>query len=66
MTTAEIPEVMASLDSRGRLVFFCIYCRTKHYHGAGYGHRQAHCEKPNSPYRKTGYYLVPNTEAARA
>lgn len=38
--------------------FYCRYCRTYHIHGAGEGHRVAHCHgNDTSPYYKTGYYL---------
>ncbi len=50
--------------------FWCPFCAAWHYHGAGPGHRGAHCltnqmqgnggssEKPtNSPFKATGYVL---------
>ena len=44
---------------------WCRFCRCWHLHGAGYGHRAAHCADLDrrcrpvvSPYKDTGYYLV--------
>lgn len=37
--------------------FWCPYCRKEHTHGAGAGHRVAHCPRP-TPLTATGYYLV--------
>lgn len=37
--------------------FYCEYCKRDHLHGAGLGHRSAHCDKLESPFRKTGYIL---------
>ena len=44
-----------------RMVFYCLMCAKKHYHGLGEGHRVCHCDiDGNSPYLDTGYYLVEN------
>lgn len=40
---------------------WCPHCKTFHTHGIGPGHRQAHCGS-DSPFKKTGYYLVPADE----
>jgi hypothetical protein len=45
------------LDGLAGLRVWCVHCRIWHLHG-GYGHRVAHCHRP-SPYRATGYVLVP-------
>jgi len=37
--------------------FYCQYCKTFHRHGAGEGHRNAHCHNSSSPYYMKGYYL---------
>jgi len=44
---------------------WCRYCKVWHHHGAGPGHRVAHCfdhdrggKRIQSPYRQTGYILV--------
>jgi hypothetical protein len=44
------------------LKFYCKYCKREHKHGVGHGHRVAHCSNPDSPYLKTGYYLVCKTK----
>lgn len=36
--------------------FFCEFCGVWHTHGAGEGHRCAHCHNSKSPY-SGGYYL---------
>lgn len=51
-----LPLIPARRTFRG-VTFHCPYCRCDHIHG-GYGAKQAHCTKP-SPYRDTGYRLVP-------
>jgi hypothetical protein len=42
--------------------FFCKYCGAVHTHGAGDGHRNAHCNSHRSlsPYRNIGYILKGN------
>jgi hypothetical protein len=36
----------------------CDWCQKFHVHGAGPGHRVAHCERPpNGPYEASGYVL---------
>lgn len=37
--------------------FPCPHCRKHHIHGAGPGHRAAHCCRPNSPFAR-GYILA--------
>jgi hypothetical protein len=59
----QIPTIVATLTESGKqLQFFCPYCKTKHFHGAGggggAGHRVSHCWWAKSPYIKTGYNLV--------
>ena len=44
-----------------RWLIWCGYCEIWHYHGAGEGHREAHCVDMSSPYWKTGYNLVKAT-----
>jgi len=62
------PELPAE-DTGQQLRVWCGHCRAWHYHGRGvpggaprsraaYGHRAAHCHRPGSPYRETGYVLV--------
>lgn len=51
------PEVRAKLTRKG-LEVKCPYCQETHKHGAGEGHRMAHCCKEvGSPYLETGYVL---------
>lgn len=37
--------------------FYCQYCRVYHRHGAGAGHRAAHCTSTDSPWKESGYIL---------
>jgi len=54
-----IPDVVV-VRKGGQYVFRCRYCKHPHYHGAagGLGHRTAHCDAKDSPYRETGYNLT--------
>jgi hypothetical protein len=36
---------------------WCPFCTTYHVHGAGEGHRVAHCYRDDSPLREKGYIL---------
>jgi hypothetical protein len=38
--------------------FWCDHCQRSHIHGAGAGHRVAHCDKPGSPYERIGYFIA--------
>ncbi len=38
--------------------FWCDHCQAHHYHGIGFGHREAHCEVLGSPYHRGGYNLA--------
>jgi hypothetical protein len=50
-------------DGLTGLRVWCQFCDRWHLHGdpgdGGYGHRAAHCHDRDSPYRRTGYVLVP-------
>lgn len=49
-----------SLKSRGgavRWLVWCRHCMVWHYHGAGDGHREAHCQEP-TPFSTSGYNLA--------
>ena len=37
---------------------WCAHCCRWHQHGAGEGHREAHCHDPASPYERSGYNLA--------
>lgn len=39
------------------VAFYCPFCNKIHRHGLVNGHREAHCDNPESPLIKTGYYL---------
>ena len=43
---------------RTLLVVWCDHCGIWHWHGAGEGHREAHCRGPGSPYERRGYNLA--------
>lgn len=60
-----IPTVFAFSDGSGEaLRWFCRYCGRFHVHGAypevgaANGHRVAHCIAEDSPYLKTGFFVV--------
>jgi len=53
----ETPTIECRDIGRGQWAFYCQYCGTDHVHGAGEGHRVAHCHNSDSPCRKTGYYI---------
>lgn len=53
------PDVECTETGNGTLVFWCTHCERNHAHGLGYGHRVAHCTKPDSPYKLSGYNLIP-------
>jgi hypothetical protein len=44
--------------------FWCPFCRTVHYHGAGPGHVVAHCD-PDSPLYEHGYLLALDTRFSK-
>ncbi len=51
--------LLKGFERNGQLVVWCPYCATFHHHGAGPGHRAAHCISTDSPFRETGYYIAP-------
>lgn len=54
----ELPMLLAQRlpDDPSRVRAWCCWCRRFHYHGAGEGHRVAHCGE-GSPFRDGGYLL---------
>jgi hypothetical protein len=48
------------IDFPQGMEFYCKYCKIKHKHGIGDGHRVAHCEANNSPYFNAGYVTILN------
>jgi len=52
-----LPAYEAVIRGSTRWLIWCKYCQTWHRHGAGEGHREAHCNDSSSPYWKTGYNL---------
>ena len=54
-----VPQLPAypRTDGIPGLRVWCSWCRRWHVHGAGYGHRAAHCHTA-SPYRDSGYTLT--------
>jgi hypothetical protein len=54
----DAPTLRATPDGDGGWRVWCPHCRRDHIHGAGEGHRAAHCADPESPYRLTGYRLA--------
>lgn len=41
----------------GDLSVWCPFCKCWHHHGAGEGHRVAHCTNLDSPFRESGYIV---------
>ena len=62
--TAEAVVLMPGRRMRWRV--WCAHCSVWHLHGAGEGHREAHCIGPDSPYWQTGYNLVLGAGQARS
>lgn len=52
----ELP-VLPAYACRGAWWVWCPWCAALHCHGAGPGHRTAHCREADSPYRQSGYVL---------
>ena len=58
VTDLETPVLDAYVwDADGCLAVWCVHCRVWHHHGAGDGHRVAHCDRADSLYQRTGYVL---------
>lgn len=59
----EVPTVpgVPSEDGTTLTIEVCPYCGQTHRHGAGYGHRIAHCASPTPPNR--GYIIVEGDHA---
>jgi hypothetical protein len=49
-------------DGRTEWKFWCPFCRCEHTHGAGPGHRGAHCHDAQSPFLDGGYILEKDDE----
>lgn len=54
----KIPVFFCKPDGKIGMNFKCDFCKSYHYHGDGNGHRTAHCNKMDSPYRKNGYIII--------
>lgn len=65
-----IPVVYGMELNDTQIGFWCPFCRCVHTHGSGkkvsvsghhilWGHRAAHCTEASSPFKKTGYELLP-------
>lgn len=54
--TKRLPVVLCDRDG-STWRFWCPFCRVEHVHGAGAGHRAAHCFASASPFNETGYIL---------
>lgn len=53
----EYPVLQAfERNQYGHLSVWCPYCKIFHNHGAGEGHRIAHCNS-DSPFKETGYII---------
>lgn len=59
---AELPVFRCATGTR-TWSFWCPHCRAQHTHGAGAGHRVAHCA--SGPYKARGYVLAAGDEPAK-
>jgi hypothetical protein len=56
--TKDIPTLPAWPSPDGKQwKVWCPHCRRYHFHGPPAGHRVAHCTRPDSPFRGTGYFI---------
>jgi hypothetical protein len=58
-----IPVIKCIHERNSLYKFYCDLCKRNHYHGPKPGHRIAHCHNEDSPFDKTGYFVIPMTEA---
>lgn len=66
MAKKESPVLLAHARPDGAgLKVWCPFCVKWHIHGWGFGHRSAHCSTESSPFKETGYFLRPNSEAVK-
>lgn len=56
-TLTTTPVLLAYPGSSGGWRVWCDWCERWHTHGAGEGHRVAHCACRKSPYADSGYRL---------
>lgn len=53
------PRFKCETDEYGCWYFECPHCHDRHTHGAGAGHRSAHCDVlSGSPFLESGYYIT--------
>ncbi len=57
MSDRNLPVVLCESVSAATWRFWCPFCRKYHTHGAGEGHRAAHCINLASPFVATGYLV---------
>lgn len=65
MRDKKVPVIKAlpRINNISGFMFWCPWCKKWHVHGAGEGHRNAHCHKGSgSPFIETGYILKSMTE----
>ena len=60
---ADAPVLLAYPAGEGRWKVWCDDCNRWHFHGAGEGHRAAHCD-PDGYYDRSGYYIVLSSKPA--
>ena len=53
-----LPAYEASVSGSVYCLVWCDHCGTYHRHGPAEGHREAHCNDPESPYWRHGYNLA--------
>lgn len=61
-TTDDLPVFRCTTGTR-TWSLYCPHCRIQHTHGAGEGHRVAHCA--SGPYKVRGYVLAADDEPAK-
>ena len=59
-TGTQAPVVTVTRAGATQVEFVCPHCKHRHVHGVASvpGHAVAHCTAENSPYQRTGYWLV--------
>ena len=54
------PTFECEVTRFGNFRFKCPWCKSWHMHGGGggLGHRASHCERKDSPWKWSGYFLT--------
>lgn len=55
---ANAPRLAAHDSYGGMVAVWCDFCGEHHRHQRPFGHKEAHCRSPKSPYYDSGYTIV--------